>query len=178
MEALVYGKRVKRRVLPITCLWYHVSRDRPIKLLIVRDPLGEQTDDYMFCTDPSVSEVEIIERFAGRWPIEEAIHDGKQLGGFEQVQGWCTHTVVRQAPLALVVQTLVKVWFLRQGVKATAAQPHGTDWQPTKDHPSYLDMLATLRKVLWTSRININSTLRGRVRALMKSLQFVLCAAA
>jgi len=178
VEALVYGKRVKRRVLPIVCLWYHVGRDRPIKLLIVRDPSGQQNVDYMFCTDPTVGEVEIIERFAGRWTIEESIHDGKQLGGFEQVQGWCPRTVLRQAPLALIVQTLVKAWYLRYGVKATAAQPQGTDWQPAKDHPSYLDMLATLRKVLWTTRININSTLRGRVRGLMKTLQFVLCAAA
>lgn len=178
VEALVYGKRVKRRVLPIVCLWYHVSKIQPIKLLIVRDPSGRQTDDYMFCTDPSVGEVEIIERFAGRWPIEESIHDGKQLGGLEQVQGWCPRTVVRQAPIALVVQTLVKAWYLRHGIRAKSSQPKGTDWMPPKDHPSYLDMLATLRRVLWGDRININSTPSSRVRELLKTLQFTLCAAA
>jgi len=178
VEALVYGKRVKRRVRSIMCLWYHVSQDRPIKLLIVRDPSGKQKDDYMFCTDPTVSDVEIIERFAARWPIEESIHDGKQLGGLEQVQGWCRRTVERQAPLALIVQTLVKVWYLRYGVHAKSAQPKGTDGMVSKDHPSYLDMLATLRKALWTARININSTLKGRVRELLKTLQFTLCAAA
>jgi len=39
-------------------------------------------------------------------------------------------------------------------------------------------MLATLRKALWTARININSTLKGRVRELLKTLHFTLCAAA
>lgn len=178
VEALVYGKQRKRQVLAVICLWYHVSKDRPIKLLIVRDPSGEQRDDYMFCTDASVSDVEIIERFSGRWPIEESIHDAKQLGGLEQVQGWCPRTVVRQAPLALIVQTLVKVWYLHHGVRAKSAQPHGTDWMSDKDHPSYLDMLATLRKVLWSHRININSTRRGRVRELLETLRFTLCAAA
>lgn len=178
VEARVYGKRAKRRVLVIVCLWYHVSKDRPIKLLIVRDPSGDQKDDYMFCTDPAVSEAEIIERFSGRWPIEESFHDGKQLDGFEQVQGWCPRTVVRQAPLALVVQTLVKAWYLRHGVRARSAQPQGTDWMPDKDHPSYLDMLATLRKALWANRININSAPRGRLRELLKTLAFTLCAAA
>jgi len=178
VEALVYGKRAKRRVLTIVCLWYHVSKARPIKLLIVRDPSGEQKDDYMFCTDPAVDDVEIIERFSGRWPIEESFLDGKQLGGFEQVQGWCPRTVVRQAPLALIVQTLVKAWYLRHGVRAKSAQPHGTDWMPDKNHPSYLDMLATLRKVLWSHRININSTRSGRVREILKTLAFTLCAAA
>lgn len=178
VEALMYGKRVKRRVLTVVCLWYHVSRDRPIKLLIVRDPSGQEKDDYIFCTDPAVNEVEIIERFSGRWPIEESIHEGKQANGFEQVQGWCPRTVVRQAPLALIVQTLVKAWYLRHGVRAKSAQPRGTDWMPDKDHPSYLDMLATLRKVLWTDRINTNSTRWGRLRGLLETLAFTLCAAA
>lgn len=178
VKARVYGKPVKRQVLSIVCLWYHVCKDRPIKLLIVRDPSGDQTDDYMFCTDPAVSEVEIIERFAARWPIEESIHDGKQLGGFEQVQGWCPRTVVRQAPVAMIVQTLVKAWYLRYGLKAASAHPKGTDWAASKDHPSYLDMLATLRKVLWTHRINMKSLLRNGIRELWKTLQFTLCAAA
>lgn len=178
VEALVYGKRVKRRVLSIICLWYHVNKNQPIKLLIVRDPSGQQKDDYMFCTDPTVGEVEIIERFAARWPIEESIHDAKQLGGFEQVQGWCPKTVERQAPLAMIVQTLVKAWYLRYGVKAKSAQPRGTDWTGSKDHPSYLDMLATLRKALWADRINTNSTRRGRLRELLNMLHFTLCAAA
>jgi len=178
VRALVYGKRVQRRVLSIVCLWYHVGKDRPIRLLVVRDPSGQQTDDYMFCTDSTVSEIEIIERFAARWPIEESIHDGKQLGGFEQVQGWCPKTVVRQAPMAMIVQTLVKAWYLQYGVKATSAQPKGTDWAASKDHPSYLDMLATLRSALWTDRINMKSPLRRGIRELWKTLQFTLCAAA
>jgi hypothetical protein len=175
---LVYGKWVKRRVLSMVCLWYHVSRGRPIKLLIVRDPAGRQSDDYMFCTDPTASDVEVIERFAARWPIEESMHDAKQWGGFEHVQGWCPRTVERQAPLAMIVQTLVKAWYLKYGAKARSAQPKGTDWAASKDHPSYLDMLATLRRVLWTHRINHNSTLRGQVRELLKTLAFTLCAAA
>lgn len=181
IEVLVYGKTVKRKVLPVVCLWYHVSKDRPVKLLIVRDPSGKQKDDYLFCTDPTVADEQIVERFAARWPIEESIHDGKQLGGFEQVQGWCQRTVERQAPFALLVQTLVKTWYLLHGADAASAQPKGAKvcgWMPPKDHPSYLDMLATLRRVLWTHRIKCNSTLAGRVWRLLEPLRFTLCAAA
>jgi hypothetical protein len=181
IQVSMYGQQVTRQVLSIVCLWYHVSRDRPIKLLIVRDPSGRQKDDFLFCTDPAESEQRIIERFAARWPIEEAIREGKQLGGLEQVQGWCRRTVERQAPLALVVQTLVKAWYLRYGVKAASAQPKGVKicgWRQPKDHPSYLDMLATLRRVLWTHRIKCNSTLKDRVRRLLEPLRFTLCAAA
>ena len=181
VKVLAYGKRVKRRVLPVVCLWYHVSKDKPSKLLIVRDPSGKQKDDYLFCTDATVPDPQIIERFAARWPIEECIRDAKQTGGFEQVQGWCKRTVERQAPFALVVQTLVKAWYLLHGAKAASAQPRGAKvcgWLRDKDHPSYLDMLATLRRVLWTQRIKCNSTLPGRVRRLLEPLRFTLCAAA
>jgi hypothetical protein len=181
VQALAYGRLVQRKVLPIICLWYHLSKDNPVKLLIVRDPSGVQKDDYLFCTDPSVPDEQIIERLAARWPIEECIHDGKQLGGFEQVQGWCRRTVERQAPLALIVQTLVKAWYLLYGIDAAWAQPKGTEvcgWMQKKDHPSYLDMLATLRRVLWTQRLKCNSTLASRVRQLLEPLRFTLCAAA
>lgn len=178
VKARMYGRWQRRLVLSIECLWYRVNGAKPIKLLIVRDPEGKQKDDYLFCTEATVSEVEILERFAGRWPIEEAIENGKQLDGMEKVQGWCARTVLRQAPLALVVQTLVKAWYLLHGVKAKAAQPKGTDWQEPKKHPSYLDMLATLRMVLWMDRITSNSTLVGRVRGLWKTLRFALTAAA
>lgn len=178
VEAQMYGQVRQRLVLSLVCLWYRVARDKPIRLLIVRDPAGRQKDDYLFCTDATVSEQQILERFAGRWPIEESIGEGKQSGGLEQVQGWCERTVLRQAPLTLVIQTLVKAWYLLAGVKATAAQPKGTDWQQSKTHPSYRDMLATLRKVLWTERMPGNSTLKGRVRGLWKTVWFALTAAA
>ena len=181
VEALAYGKKIKRSVLPITCLWYHVRKNKPIKVLLVRDPSGQQKDDYLFSIDPNLPDEQLIERFAARWPIEECIHDGKQFGGFEQVLGWCRRTVERQAPFALIVQTLVKAWYLLYGADAASAQPKGAEiwgWMKPKDHPSYLDMLATLRRVLWTHRIKCNSTLAGRVRRLLEPLRFTLCAAA
>jgi len=183
VEVLAYGRRVKRRVLAVVCLWWRVARDKPIKLLIVRDPSGVQKDDYLFCTDPSVPDERVVERFAARWTVEDAVRDGKQVGGFGQVQGWCEHTVERQAPFALVVQTLVKAWYLLYGADDAAARARldGDEtytWMKRKEHPSYLDMLATLRRALWSERLKCNSCLSGRVAALLKPLQFTLCAAA
>ena len=80
--------------------------------------------------------------------------------------------------MAMIIMTLVIAWYVRHGVSARWAQPRGSDWTPNKKHPSYLDMVATLRKALWTDRINGNSTLSGRVRELWKTLQFTLCEAA
>ena len=100
------------------------------------------------------------------------------------MQGWCKRTVERQAPFALVVQTLVKAWYVRHaaaGKDAARVRPRGHEacgWLKEKPHPSYLDMLATLRRVLWEDRINTNSTPAGRAWGIWKVLQFTLCAAA
>lgn len=175
------GRVVKRLALWTVCLWPRVCGDRPVKVIVVRDPRGVQNDDFFVCTDATVSSKVIAERYYARWTIEEAIQDGKQHGGFEQVHGWCPQTVVRQAPMALIVQTLVKAWYVRCGRRATSAQPKGSTicgWRRPKDHPSYLDMLATLRRVLWEDRINIKSALRGVMRKTLHALQFTLFAAA
>jgi hypothetical protein len=182
VRVLMYGRRPSRLVLGVKCLWWHVCKDQPVKLLIVRDPAGKEKDQYLVCTDASLSDREILRRFAARWPIEEVIRQGKQLDQIERLQGWSAHTVLRQLPLGLIVQTLVKAWFLGHGVRAAHAQPHGASawsWAAAKAHPSYLDMLATLRRVLWTARFNTgNSGLFSRVRGVAQSLLFTVCAAA
>jgi hypothetical protein len=71
--------------------------------------------------------------------------------------------------------------YLRHVAGRKVPVPGGTDerdWMPQKNHPSYLDMLACLRWVLWNHRININSTPEDRVRRLLRTLQFTLCRAA
>ena len=149
--------------------------------MIVRDPSGQERDDFFFCTDPTVGEVEIVERYYGRWTIEEAIRDGKQYGGLEQVQGWCSRSVERQVPLALFIQTLVKTWYIRWGARARSIQPKGAEvcgWLGEKNHPSYLDMLAVLRRAIWDHRINTNCGAQRGVRSILKTLRFTLCGAA
>jgi len=175
------GKKVRRQVKSMVCLWWHVAKVHPVRAVIVKDPTGKGRDDYLFSTDAEMTEKQVIEHYAGRWPVEEVIHDAKQFDGFEQTMGWCEHTVERQAPVALFKQTLVKCWYaanaaaLERQANAMPQQP----WQPPKSHPSYRDMLATLRLTLWQSRTNnFNSTRSGRVCATIKTLVFALCAAA
>jgi len=183
VEVLAYGERVKKLVLPIVCLWTAVRGYWPIKLLIVRDPAGVQADDFFFCTDPTESDERIVERVAARWPVEEAVRDAKQHGGMEKVQGWCPRTVERQAPVAMVVQTLVKAWYITHAATRGAAafrpsSPASCPWlRARKGHPSYLDMLACLRWALWKDRIPPNSALAGKTGDIMKVLRFTLCGA-
>jgi len=172
------GRTVQRRVLSVTCLWYHVCREVPIRLVIVRDPSGTQRDDFLFCTDATVSEQEIVQRYLDRWGVEEAIFEAKQRLGFESTRGWCSKTVNRQAPLAMVLVTLVKAWYARCAKSEPSLEPQATPWYGRKARPSFADMLSALRVVLWHHRIITKSSSLHRVRRIIKAAAYGLFAAA
>jgi hypothetical protein len=91
--------------------------------------------------------------------------------------GWCQRTVLRQAPLALFKQTLVKAWYVRCADKLEQQPPAmpPQPWQPAKKHPSYRDMLAALRLALWKNRLQFfNSAQTSRVADAVQSLVFTL----
>ena len=172
------GRSTKRRVLGITCLWYHVRRDVPIRLVIVRDPKGVQADDFLFCTDAGVPEAQIVQRFVDRWGVEEAIFEAKQHLGFESTRGWCSKTVNRQAPLAMILLTLVKAWYASVAHTDPTLLPQATPWYARKKRPSFLDMLSALRSVLWRHRITGKSPCSQRVHRIIQTVAYVLFAAA
>jgi len=172
------GRQVQRKVLGIVCLWFHVCRSQPVRVVIVRDPLGRQKDDYFFCTDANVTEQQIVQRAVDRWGVEESIQEAKQQMGFENTRGWCSKTVNRQAPLAMVLTTMVKAWYARAALKEPRLLPRGTPWLPDRQRPTFLDMLSALRGVLWRHRISPNSTMTKQVHKLLATVTYALCAAA
>src|SRR5439155_21097039 len=71
---ILHGRKVLRQIKSMTCLWWHVAKDHPIKVVIVKNPsAGKGRDDYLFSTDATMSEQAIIQAYPGRWPVEEAI---------------------------------------------------------------------------------------------------------
>lgn len=172
------GRKVKRLVRSVVCLWYQVCREKPIRLVIVRDPDGKQKDDFLFCTDAAVGEEEIVQRFCDRWGVEEAIFESKQQMGFERTRGFCSRTVHRQAPLAMVLTTLVKLWYAHCAAEEPSLLPTPTPWYPSKDRPSFGDMLSALRRVLWQHRIKPKSGSKIDPAEIWEAIVYALCAAA
>ncbi|MDY7009921.1 MAG: transposase [Planctomycetota bacterium] len=178
ITALKQGQVTRRLVMGITCLWYHVCKDVPIRLVIVRDPIGRQKDDFFFCTDATVTEQQIVQRYYDRWGVEESILEAKQQMRFESTRGWCSRTVNRQAPLAMVLVTLVKAWYARCAAAEPSLLPESTPWYPSKTRPSFLDMLSALRRVLWHHRFFPKSGFSARVQEIWNAVCYTLSAAA
>ena len=158
------GYRVVRLIAGMTCLWHRVCGYRLIRLVIVRDPTGKEPDDVFFCTDASTPDVQIVQRFFDRWGVEEAIYEAKTFLGFEETRGWCSKTVHRQAPLALLLVTLIKVWYIRCREKGIAFEPKIMPWQTGKTQPTFGDMLESLRRVLWADQRSFKIRFIGQMK--------------
>jgi len=75
--------------------------------------------------------------------MEGTNHDAKGQLGFEEPQGWTRPAVQRTAPTAMLLYSLVVLWFSREGHRHYEAPRR--PWYPGKAQPSFADMLATLR---------------------------------
>jgi hypothetical protein len=172
------GRTVRRQIHGLTCQWYHVCRCEPVRVVLVRDRTGREDDLHVVCTDPARSDTAIVQEFYDRWGIEECIKEGKQQMGMERTRGWCAKTVSRQAPLAMLLASLVKLWYVQHAADLAQWQPARRPWYRQKSGPSFRDMLAALRRVLWEDRLMCNFHTLRKSNKLADALTYALCEAA
>jgi len=165
---VAYGRRRMRLLHSFQALWWHVAKDRPIQVVIVRDPAGKEKDDFFFTTDLAMKPARVVELYAARWGIEEAIREAKQSTGFDDVQGWSARSVERQAPFALLMLSLVKAWYLQ----------HAAPIERPQELPSVAVMLTKLRMAHWRQRISSLSLRGNDMRKFTMALETTLAAAA
>jgi hypothetical protein len=175
---LKQGRKVRRRIHGFTCLWYHVCRSRPVRVVIVQDPSGQEDDLYLICTHPGVPDKQIAQRYYDRWGIEECIQEAKQQMGMERTVGWCANTVARQAPLTLIATTLVKLWYVLHAAHVQQLQPESLPWYSHKRSRSFRDMLGAMRQAFWQDRLFCNFHANRQSKKLMNALTYALCQAA
>src|ERR1700685_4611457 len=78
-----------------------------------------------------------------RCSIEVTNHDSKQHLGFEEPQGWSRRAVERTAPVAMLLYSLIVLWFAAHGHRLWQAPER--PWYRSKRGPAFVDMLDTLR---------------------------------
>jgi len=147
----VRGKRVRRLVVVRTLLWYAVCSERPVLLVICRDPRGKQKDDFFFTTELSATAADVVERYASRWAIEETFKSVKQSLGGQEPQLRSAQGPERVAAFSFWLYSIVWLWFIRSGSRTTSIV--SLPWYPQKRTPSFIDALASLRRLLWRQRI-------------------------
>jgi hypothetical protein len=104
-----------------------------------------------YCTRLDWDARQILSAYAGRWSIEVTFENGKQLLGLEDPANRKEKAVRRTAPMALVLYSLIVLWFHREGHRHL--QFPDRPWYPRKREPSFADLLTTLRRASWREKI-------------------------
>lgn len=143
VELDLYGRKHKARIVDMVARWYSVPA-RPLRIVAVEPLTGGRPVQAFYSTRVEDSAEQVLRGYSNRWSIEEAIQGGKSFLGFEEPQGWSRLAVLRTAPIALLLYSLIVVWFARVGYKLY--RPLVRPWYRKKERPSFADMLRTLRR--------------------------------
>jgi SRSO17 transposase len=145
-----FGFHATVAVKTIEALYYKAGRDRLLAIVLVRDLEGKRPDQMFYCTKLGWTAREILSAYASRWAIECTFENCKQLLGLEDPANRLPKAVERTAPLAMIVFSLVVVWFHRDGHESHRFPLR--PWYPRKAEPSFADMLTTLRRVSYEEK--------------------------
>jgi hypothetical protein len=172
-----YGKKRRLLVKQIKALWYRVSKERLMNIVVVRDPKSRAKDQFFFSTDTSLAARQVIKIFAGRWSAEVSHRDSKQVFRVSEVQSWSSKGGLRAIPVGLLLQAIVLLWYSRYGHGSRYDVGDRGAWYVQKKAPSSADMLACLRRAIWDAEVFGNSSCELRCGKLLERLLQLLCAA-
>lgn len=139
----LYGRRDRVRMTD-TVGRVHAVPDRPLRIVAVKPTTGGRGPQAFYSTKTDDTGQDALTRYAMRWSIEEANQNSKGHLGFEEPQGWTRRAVERTAPTAMLLYSLILLWFAKEGHRHY--QPVYAPWYQNKSHASFGDMLATLRR--------------------------------
>jgi hypothetical protein len=170
-----YGFHATVRVKVIKALYYKAGKDRLLTIVLVQDTLGKRPDQMFYCTRLAWDARQILSCYARRWSIEVAFHDCKQLLGFEDPANRKEKAVRRTAPMAMIIYSLIVVWFHREGHRHVEFPDR--PWYRHKEEPSFGDMLTTLRRLSWKNNFGDTVPKRGRAKNIFDQITWILCLA-
>jgi hypothetical protein len=145
-----FGLHAGLEVKTIQALYYRAGKDRLLTIVLVRDLQGKRPDQMSYCTKLEWTARQILSAYACRWAIECTFENCKQLLGLEDPANRLPKAVERTAPMALIVYSLVVVWFHQTGHRSLRFPFR--PWYLTKEEPSFADLLTTLRRVSYEEK--------------------------
>lgn len=157
-----YGKCELLDVNDRACLWYGVLKDKPVRVVLVRDPARVGSLQIaIVSTDMNASSSELVERYAARWPIETTFQDASEIAGVGDPRNRVQQAVERTVPFQLMAMTLTILWYSRHLADPDHVHERrrNAPWYHQKTTPSVRDMYTAARRILITAEY---SPTRGR----------------
>jgi DDE superfamily endonuclease len=145
-----FGLHARLWVKSRQALYYKAGKDRLLTIVLVHDTLGKRPDQMFYCTRLEWPAQRILSSYAARWAIEVTFENSKQLLGLEDPANRKPAAVQRTAPMALVLYSLIVLWFHRVG--HLSVEFPDRPWYRHKAEPAFADMLSTLRRLSWQEK--------------------------
>jgi DDE superfamily endonuclease len=149
----IYGRDQDQDLAEVTCLWYGCLDTITVRVILARGTRGALA---LVTTDLDTPAAALVERYAARWEIEQAFADARHALGAGEARTRTRRAVQRTVPFALLVHTLVVIWYARHGHDQSDidARRQAQPWYTAKTEPAFEDMLTKLRRVLIAARIS------------------------
>lgn len=143
IDLKIYGRHDRIRMSDTVGSVYAAPK-RLLRIVAVEPLTGGRPIQAFYSTCAQATPIDVLTWYAWRWSLEVTNRDCKQSLGFEEPQGWSRRAVERTAPTAMLLYSLIVLWFVRDGHHHY--RPLARPWYTTKTQPSFADMLATLRR--------------------------------
>lgn len=167
-----FGLHTRLAVKTQQALYYKAGAQRLLNIVLTRDQEGKRPDCMFYCTKLDWDARQILSTYAYRWAIECAFENCKQLLGLEDPANRLPKAVARTAPMALLLATLVVVWFHQSGHRFLRFPFR--PWYQKKKEPSFADLLTTLRRVSYHDKTRPLLAKRCRLKTWLNQLTELL----
>jgi hypothetical protein len=145
-----FGLHAILQVKTRQALYDNAGGQRLLTIVHTRDRDGQRPDQMFYCTKLDWRPRQILATYAHRWASECTFANRKQFLGLEDPANRLPQAVARTARLALVLYTLVTVWFHVTGHRHLRLPQRR--WYQRKQEPSFADLLTTLRRVSYQEK--------------------------
>jgi len=145
-----------------------------------RDPLKRFESQALLCTDQARDPVQILLWFVQRWQLEVTFREVRDHLGVETQRQWSDLAIARTTPCLLGLFSLVTL--LGKRLPSQARRAITTSAWYRKQHPTFSDTLAAVRREIWREQGFVMSSRASDApklpRALRDAITYALCQAA
>jgi len=129
----IYGRDEHKDLASVTCLRYGCTGTTTVRVILARD---DHSLLALITTDLTTPAAGLITRYAARWSIEQAFYDARNVLGAGEARTRSRRAVERTVPFALLIHTLVIIWYARHGHDPPSSPPAATPSPGTTPRPS------------------------------------------
>jgi len=164
-----------------TAVWRHAGLPVvPIRWVLLRDPCRRFDPQALLCTDAAQDPLQIVRWFVQRWQVEVTFREVRDHLGVETQRQWSARAIVRTTPCLLGLFSIVTLLAARLGNRARLRVSTAAWYR--KEHPTFSDTLAAVRRQIWAEQGLVTSRHAAEPAKLRPALRhgiaYALCHAA